>query len=167
MAVKNNGGWIGFVDVSDEFLNELLDNSIPQKTKKATKYEMKIFNGKKTMKTKKMVHILRVLIHGMKFSREIFVCLHICKFDKVYKYINTEWFSSQNNFSTAIDELEKGSCVIVYKLFTLPWDKWWERIQSFFATSDRSAIDRFLKQLPISFCFVYFLMLIKFDRLQC
>ena len=101
-------------------MNELLDNSIPQKTKKATKYEMKIFNGKKTMKTKKMVHILSVLIHGMKVSREIFVCLHICKFDKVYKYINTEWFSSQNNFSTAIDELKKGSCVIVYKLFTLP-----------------------------------------------
>jgi len=38
-----------FVDVSDEFLSDLLDSSIPEKTKKATKYGMKIFNGKKTV----------------------------------------------------------------------------------------------------------------------
>ena len=67
-----------FADVSDEFLDELLDKSIPQKTKKAIKYVMKVFNGKKTMKTKKMVHILRVLIHGMSmFSSEIFVYIFV------------------------------------------------------------------------------------------
>lgn len=31
-----------FVDVSDEFLDKFLDNSIPEKTKKAAKYGMKI-----------------------------------------------------------------------------------------------------------------------------
>jgi len=35
-----------FVEISKEFLNNLLDNSIPEKTKRATKYGMKIFNGK-------------------------------------------------------------------------------------------------------------------------
>ena len=35
-----------FVDISKEFLDNLLNNSIPEKTKKATKYGMKIFNGK-------------------------------------------------------------------------------------------------------------------------
>ena len=35
-----------FVEISKEFLDNLLDNSIPEKTKKATKYGMKIFNGK-------------------------------------------------------------------------------------------------------------------------
>ena len=34
-----------FVEVSNEFLDKLLANSIPEKTKKATKkYGMKIFN---------------------------------------------------------------------------------------------------------------------------
>lgn len=31
-----------FVDVSDEFLDKFLDNSIPKKTKKEAKYGMKI-----------------------------------------------------------------------------------------------------------------------------
>ena len=31
-----------FVDVSDEFLDKFLDNSIPKKTKKEAKYRMKI-----------------------------------------------------------------------------------------------------------------------------
>ena len=35
-----------FVEISKEFLDNLLDNSIPQKSKRATKYGMKIFNGK-------------------------------------------------------------------------------------------------------------------------
>ena len=35
-----------FLEVSNEFLDNLLDNSIPEKTKRATKYGMKIFNGK-------------------------------------------------------------------------------------------------------------------------
>ena len=35
-----------FVEISEEFLDNLLDNSIPQKTKRATRYGMKIFNGK-------------------------------------------------------------------------------------------------------------------------
>ena len=35
-----------FVEILKEFLDNLLDNSIPEKTKKATKYGMKIFNGK-------------------------------------------------------------------------------------------------------------------------
>ena len=35
-----------FVKISKEFLDNLLDNSIPEKTKRATKYGMKIFNGK-------------------------------------------------------------------------------------------------------------------------
>ena len=35
-----------FVEISKEFLDILLDNSVPEKTKKATKYGMKIFNGK-------------------------------------------------------------------------------------------------------------------------
>ena len=32
-----------FVEISKEFLDILLDNSVPEKTKKATKYGMKIF----------------------------------------------------------------------------------------------------------------------------
>ena len=35
-----------FEEISKEFLDILLDNSVPEKTKKATKYAMKIFNGK-------------------------------------------------------------------------------------------------------------------------
>ena len=35
-----------FLEVSKEFLDNLLDNSIPEKTKRATMYIMKIFNGK-------------------------------------------------------------------------------------------------------------------------
>ena len=35
-----------FLEISKEFLDNLLDNSIPEKTKRATKYGMKIFNGK-------------------------------------------------------------------------------------------------------------------------
>ena len=34
-----------FVEISKQFFNNLLDNSIPEKTKKATKYGMKIFPG--------------------------------------------------------------------------------------------------------------------------
>jgi hypothetical protein len=37
-----------FAKVSDEFLDNLLEKSIPEKTKTATKYGMKIFNGKST-----------------------------------------------------------------------------------------------------------------------
>ena len=36
-----------FAEISDEFLENLIDNSIPEKTRKATKYGVKIFNGKK------------------------------------------------------------------------------------------------------------------------
>ena len=36
----------GFVYSSNEFLENLLDNSFPENTKKATKYGLKIFNGK-------------------------------------------------------------------------------------------------------------------------
>ena len=36
-----------FAEVSEEFLDSLIENSIPEKTKTATKYGMKIFNGKK------------------------------------------------------------------------------------------------------------------------
>ena len=35
-----------FVEISKEFFDILLDNSVPEKTNKATKYGMKIFNGK-------------------------------------------------------------------------------------------------------------------------
>ena len=35
-----------FVEISKEVLDNLLDNSIPEKTEKAAKYGMKIFNGK-------------------------------------------------------------------------------------------------------------------------
>ena len=35
-----------FVEISKEILDNLLDNSIPEKTKRATKYGMKIFSGK-------------------------------------------------------------------------------------------------------------------------
>ena len=35
-----------FVEISKESLDNLLDNSIPEETKKATNYGMKIFNGK-------------------------------------------------------------------------------------------------------------------------
>ena len=35
-----------FVEISQELLDNLLDNSIPEKTKRATKYGMKIFDGK-------------------------------------------------------------------------------------------------------------------------
>ena len=35
-----------FVEISKEFLDNLLDNSIPEKAKRATKYGTKIFNGK-------------------------------------------------------------------------------------------------------------------------
>ena len=34
-----------FVEILKEFLDILLDNSIPEKTKKATKYGMNIFYG--------------------------------------------------------------------------------------------------------------------------
>ena len=34
-----------FAEISDEFLENLTDNSTPKKTKKATKYGVKIFNG--------------------------------------------------------------------------------------------------------------------------
>ena len=34
-----------FVEISKEFLDNLIDNSIPENTKTATKYGMKIFNG--------------------------------------------------------------------------------------------------------------------------
>ena len=36
-----------FAEISDEFLENLIDNSIPKKTKTATKYGVNIFNGKK------------------------------------------------------------------------------------------------------------------------
>ena len=35
-----------FVEISKEFLDNLKDNSILENTKRATKYGMKIFNGK-------------------------------------------------------------------------------------------------------------------------
>ena len=35
-----------FVEISKEFLDDLLDNSILEKTKQATKNGMKVFNGK-------------------------------------------------------------------------------------------------------------------------
>ena len=35
-----------FAEVSDEYLSSLLYKSIPKSTKKSTKYEMKIFNGR-------------------------------------------------------------------------------------------------------------------------
>ena len=35
-----------FTEVSQEDLELLLENSVPEKTKQATKYGMKIFNGK-------------------------------------------------------------------------------------------------------------------------
>ena len=35
-----------FVEISQELLDNLLDNSIPEKTKRATKYGMKIVDGK-------------------------------------------------------------------------------------------------------------------------
>ena len=34
-----------FVEILKEFLDILLDNSVPEKTKKATKYGMNIFYG--------------------------------------------------------------------------------------------------------------------------
>ena len=36
-----------FCEVSQEDLELLLENSVPEKTRQATKYGMKIFNGKK------------------------------------------------------------------------------------------------------------------------
>jgi hypothetical protein len=41
-----------FAEVSEEFLEDLLGNSVPEKTKKATTYGMKIFNGKKRNKNR-------------------------------------------------------------------------------------------------------------------
>ena len=35
-----------FVEILREFVDDLLDNSIPEKTKTSTKYGMKIFHGK-------------------------------------------------------------------------------------------------------------------------
>ena len=35
-----------FAEVSEEFLESLIENSVPAKTKQATKYGMRIFNGK-------------------------------------------------------------------------------------------------------------------------
>ena len=40
-----------FCEVSQEDLELLLENSVPEKTKQATKYGMKIFNGKKLYRT--------------------------------------------------------------------------------------------------------------------
>lgn len=35
-----------FVDISEEEIENLIERAVPEKTKKATKYGMKIFNGK-------------------------------------------------------------------------------------------------------------------------
>ena len=42
-----------FAIVSDDFIDNLINTSIPEKTKKATKYGMKIFNGKDISKVVK------------------------------------------------------------------------------------------------------------------
>ena len=39
-----------FAIISEDFIDNLLDISIPRKTKKATKYGIKIFNGKNVFK---------------------------------------------------------------------------------------------------------------------
>lgn len=35
-----------FADISDEDIEDLIERAVPEKTKTATKYGMKIFNGK-------------------------------------------------------------------------------------------------------------------------
>ena len=35
-----------FADISDEEIENLIERAVPEKTKNATKYGMKIFNGK-------------------------------------------------------------------------------------------------------------------------
>ena len=53
MADQNNEP--RFAIVSEDFIDNLLEVSIPDKTKKATKYGMKIFNGKNALKQVKNI----------------------------------------------------------------------------------------------------------------
>ena len=43
---KTMAAALRFVEISKEFLDDLLDNCILEKTKQAAKYGMKVFNGK-------------------------------------------------------------------------------------------------------------------------
>ena len=49
-----------FSEVTEEYLAELLEESVPETTKKATKYGMKIFNGKKTTKTNYLYYFYKI-----------------------------------------------------------------------------------------------------------
>ena len=87
-----------FLEVSKELLDNLLDNSIPEKTKRATKYGMKIFNGKFSG-----LLLLFVLQLRVKQNYELFFII--------------EWFASQTKFKTGIQEMAKeelNECVTMF-----------------------------------------------------
>ena len=60
-----------FDEISDEYLNSLLHNSIPKSTKKSTKYGMKIFNGRNTQN--KFELLTNVTVNLTPFATTIFI----------------------------------------------------------------------------------------------
>ena len=102
-----------FVEISKEILDNLPDNSIPEKTKKATKYGIKIFNGKLCCcccfflldKTTNFFY---------KFKTNQALLFSISLFNILLLFF-IEWFASQTKFKTAILEKEElNECLTMF-----------------------------------------------------
>ena len=95
-----------FLEVSKEFLDNLLDNSMPEKTKRSTKCGMKIFNGNFSgllllfftshSQTKLQIQTKQIQLY---FPQYLFNILSL--------FFIIEWFASQTKFKTVIQETEK------------------------------------------------------------
>ena len=86
---------------ASRFVDILLDNSVPEKTKKATKYGMKIFNGKYFFTRQNYE-----LFYKFKTNPALLSSISVSNINYCHLFI-IERFTSQTKFKTVIEEIEK------------------------------------------------------------
>lgn len=140
MAAKNR-----FEELSAVEIQELLDNAIPNSTKRATQFGMKIFNGKY------LWNLLRNC-EDKQWSSEVDNELILAQcYNYIFIYLFLEWLASPggSKFTKPIEEMSKEELNACLKCFYTSVRK---QDGSYYKTTSiksiRAAIDRFLRCPP-------------------
>ena len=98
-----------FVEISKEFLDNLKDNSIPENTKRATKYGMKIFNGKFSGLLLRFFFTRQNYELFHKFKTNPVLLSSISFFNILSLFLIIEWFQAKQNLKQLYKRWNKKS----------------------------------------------------------
>ena len=147
--------WRPFAEISDQDIENLMERAIPDNTKKATKYGMKILNGR-------VRYVYICIWHTILFNRKIFFANESWnlslewnidkKLNSLLSFCtNIEWLGTRHEYTVPVQEVEKQQLSECLKTFYLCIRK---KDGSFFKVSSlkaiRAAVERFLKSAPNS-----------------